>query len=292
MPRSTFGFGGRAQVITDYDPDASLRIQGRDLFYAKVQSGSSTAAAGFGGTDTYYATVSPKEIADRLENIEEIFQWYAIRSLRVFYAPATGSTSTVQIALGYLTDFTITDDITSPTQTQVLEMSPAALFPAWQPAMIEVVHRGTKLFASEGGDDSDTTTNNKYQGVLACTIMNGVESTVYGQLWVEYVVDFYQPCPILGSVNYRTLPGKPTVGAKAFTKTVKLRGAFHRCPPPEEKKGDPFPPILRASGLPSGSSDGDGWVDPSPPKFLPAPSSVPGTPGYTPRVSIPAKRAV
>lgn len=222
-PRSLFGFGGAAQAIADYDPDASLRVRGRDLFYLPIKSGSSTAAAGFGGTGTYYALVTPREISNRLENVEEIFQYYAIRKMRVFYAPATGSTSTVQIALGYLANYGITTDIPSPTQTQVLEMSPAALFPAWQPAMIEVLHRGTKLYSCD--DYSGTYTDNEtYQGALACTILNGSGSATYGQLWIEFVVDFYQPCPIIGNVSAVEKPGQPTV-ARSSRYELKRVGA-------------------------------------------------------------------
>jgi hypothetical protein len=230
MPRSLFGFGGRAQPVADYDPDSSLRITGRDLFYAPIQAGSANADAGFGGTAVFYTVISPKEVADRLLNIEEIFQWYAIRELRIAYAPATGSTSTVQVSLGYLNNVNIASDITTPTQTQVLEMQPAALFPAWQPAEITVLHRGTKLCSTSKENQDSSNLATYFQGFLASTLLNAVAGTVYGQLWMEYVVDFYQPCPILSTVSRRErlLSSGLCLSHKCTRSRLVRKGAFFK----------------------------------------------------------------
>jgi len=195
LPKSFFGFIGRAQALADMDSTQSLRVTGRDLFYLPIKSGSSTAAAGFGGTGTYYANIAPLEISSRLGNLEEIFLYYAIRHLRIFYAPATASTSTTQIALGYAPDQPNTETITAPTMTQIMEFASSALFSAWMPCMFEMKHEGTRLYScsSAGGEPL----NFDYQGCLGCTLLNGVSSTTYGQLWVEYVIDFYQPTPVL-----------------------------------------------------------------------------------------------
>jgi hypothetical protein len=317
MPRSFFGFGGRAQAVADQDSEQSLRIVGRDLYFAPIQAGSSSPNAGFGGTATYYAAITPSQISNRLENVEEIFQYYAIRSLRAFYAPATGSTSTVQVALGYVTDYALVDGggayapvIPAPTQTQVLEFSQAALFPAWQPAVVEMKQTGTKLWHTVNGASgaaSTATGPDYYQGALACRLLNGVASTVYGQLWMEYVVDFYAPCPVLSSVVRRTARDARTGRATAIcSNRPRLAILQSRTSPSLEWQDDddvteaPTKPSSRGekktldpppAGTPSENGDGDGWVDPSPPAFRTAPSSAPGTPGYTPRVAIPAKRA-
>jgi hypothetical protein len=267
MPRSSFGMAGRAQVVADYDPDCSLRVKGRDLFYAPIQAGSSDAKAGFGGTATYYVAVTPKEIAARLANIQAIFQWYAIRGLRVFYAPATGSTSTVQIALGYMSNFDIASDITTPTQTQVLEMQPAALFPAWQPAVIDIIHRGTKLFSCDAKNVTDANYRDFYQGVLASTLMNGVATTTYGQLWVEYVVDFYQPCPIQTTLSRHV----QFLGPSRFA--LGLIGDPDAAPP--VRCGRVYKHASAEEGKLRISSDDDSDFNVAPPAFAGAPSDTP-----------------
>jgi len=308
MTRSTFGYGGRAQAVADYDVDSSLRVVGRDLFYAPITSGSSDPAAGFGGAATYYAAITPKEISDRLANIEKIYQWYAIRALRIFYAPASGSTSVAQIALGYLSNYQVSTDsgLSAPTQTQVLEMSPAALFPAWQPAQMDVLHRGTKLFSCEYV--STVPSIEQFQGVLACTIMNPNSETTYGQLWFEFVVDFYQPCPILASISRedRLMRGV-FVALKSTGQLLRVPGGLrHVCGlmVPEEIKIPPRPcvpdsrPPFTPGGLPPTDPDthppfypgfrGGRWVvDPidesvvvsasSTPTTAPGPVKVPST---------------
>lgn len=261
--RATFGFGGQAQALADFDPANSLRIVGRDLFYLPIQAGSATPAAGFGGMAVYNATVSPGDIAARLANVEKIFQWYAIRRLRIVYAPATGSTSTVQVALGYMSNYMLAvGDIQTPTQTQVLEMQPSVLFPAWQPAAIEMIHRGTKLFSTQIPSTPTKNYFDYFQGTLSATLLNGVASTVYGQLWVDYVVDFYQPCPVLSNVSRRLLTFSSGLEAHTrfgFNPIMVRRGtSIHHSPEDEskEEKKDSTPPTQPAAPACGESDDG------------------------------------
>lgn len=306
FPRSFFGFVGPAQHLTDQDPEQSVRVTGRDLFDLPIKSGSGTAAAGFGGTAVYYANVAPIEISPRLANLEEMFIFYAIRHLRIFYAPATASTSTTQIALGYTTEAdVIVDAIPAPTQAQVMEMESSVLSSAWQPFVFEMKHEGTRLYLTS--TVSGQATDIEFQGALACTLLNGVASTTYGQLWVEYVVDFYKPTPLLNDPTWLVGPHwQRDRGWRRSCPPLKssdlLRDAIHRMPslPPapavghfpssEEKKvsvePSPGPPPAAAFATGHGSlaivrvDPDDDWTSPSPPSFVPAPSLAPGTPGY------------
>jgi len=305
FPRSFFGFGGRAQALTDQDPEQSVRVMGRDLFDLPIKAGSSTAAAGFGGTGTYYANVAPLEISARLANLEELFIFYAIRHLRIFYAPATASTSTAQIAIGYTTELDVVQgSIAAPTQTQVMEMESSVLSSAWQPFVFEMKHEGTRLYLTSTVDTpSEPEVAVEFQGALACTLLNGVASTVYGQLWVEYIIDFYKPTPILIDPSWRIsekgLWRRSRDGYHARTPprpSDLLRDSVHRFPPsarPEQKRviadGPSEPHVPVGIATPSGRivvSDED-WTVPSPPRFTPAPSAVPGASAYT----APVKRA-
>jgi hypothetical protein len=290
--------------LTDQDPEQSVRVAGRDLFDLPIKSGSTTAAAGFGGVANYYVNVGPIEISARLANLEEMFIFYAIRHLRFFYAPATASTSTTQIAIGYTTEENVVvASIPTPTQTQVMEMESSCLSSAWQPFCFEMKHEGTRLYlTSTGGGQA---TDIEFQGALACTLLNGVASTTYGQLWVEYVIDFYKPTPLLSTPSWLDEAGwareRTYRRARAPLKSVDLlRDASHRVRPiewfpPDEKKVDPIPDgspgvlVPVASATPSGRVmiTEDDWAVPSPPKFVPAPSSAPGASGY----AAPAKRS-
>lgn len=199
IPRSHFGFAGKPQALADYDQDRAVRVTGCGLFFAPVTAGSATPAAGFGGGTTYWVGITPTDIDPRLANIEKIFQFYAIRELRLSYIPAVGATTAVQVALGIAQDTQIQIAIPAPTQSQVLELNTSILTPAWQVATMTYTHRGTKLFNcyAAAAEENDT----KLQASLTAVLLGAIASTTYGQLYVEYIVDFYEPTPILPTVN-------------------------------------------------------------------------------------------
>lgn len=275
MPRAFFGMGGRAQVLSDFDPDQSLRVTGRDLFYTPVTGG----AAGQGFDDAYYVAVAPTEVSARLANVEAIFERFAIRSLRIFYAPATGSTSTVQVALGYTGNANMGTIIAAPTQTQTMEFQSAALFPAWQPAQLEMKHTGTRTWLTSSTMPVAAPWTDYFQGLLVGTLLNGVDETVYGQLWIEYVVDFYAPCPILTGLTHPRVSdfgGLQIKHRSAHASLVAsvdrpvLRSAFASSPSPPRTS---HPVEDKKVSIASSEDPADAViVDPLPPKWSPAPA--------------------
>jgi hypothetical protein len=319
LPRSFFGMSGNTQQLTDMDPGQSLRCVGRDLFSSKIASGSAYPQAGFGGSGVYYASVSPASIAPRLANIEEIFMYYAIRYLKVYYAPASSTTSTCQIALGYEGEVTeMKSAFPNPTQAQTLELESASLFPVWMPGMIEMSHTGTKLWL--GHSSGTETVDEEIQGLLCCTLLNGVLNTTWGQLWCEYVVDFYKPMPASADPSLVTkrvfgvdvaCAGQTTLDPYAFVRDVdpsrprRLRKVAPALPSPPVESKDPIgsPPLIRTTTprarrivqiqddeVPLRRECDDDWTTPSPPAFTAAPSSVPGTPAYKTTTKIPSKK--
>jgi hypothetical protein len=198
IPRAHFGFAGQPQKLADYDSDRGVRVTGCGLFNTAVKAGSTTVAAGFGGTATYWSNITPSLLDPRLGNIEGIFQFSAIREARMTYVPAVGATTNVQCAFGITQDENIPGIIAAPTQTQVLEFNTSVLVPAWQVATMTYTHRGTKLWECATSSDSGL---NKIQCTAAAVLLGATASVTYGQFFVEYVVDFYEPCPILPSEN-------------------------------------------------------------------------------------------
>jgi hypothetical protein len=254
LPRSRFGFMGPAQRLADQDSSGSLRLTGCDLFTRSISSGL-TGNGGFGGV--YWWPLTPSQISARVASVEAMFQWWIIRRLRIHYVPTCGTSTGVSVALGYSTDIQLSFDIPSPTQQQVLELMPSMITPAWQVATMEIVARGTKLFESYAstGETSDT----KDQGALACTMLGDGFSTTYGQLWLEYEIDFYQPAPIITGLD-RLRHGRPK--AKEEAKETK-----------ETKE-----PLQCRPRLTTDEDDGE-VVDPAPVRYHPVPSGYPGAPG-------------
>jgi hypothetical protein len=267
LPRSSFSFGGKAQRIADYDSDSSIRLSGCDLFSQTITAGSSTAAAGFGGTATYWAALSPAAISTRVAAVEKMFQWWIIRSLRVHYVPTIGTGTAVSLALGFSTDAELDLAFATPTQQQVLELNPAVLTPVWALSTMEIKATGTKLFQSYAAASQPL--DLQYQGVLGATLLGASTSVTYGQLWLEYVIDFYQPCPLIASVD------APRVRIKAKgadLRPVEEERKIRRLPQPEDEDFvEPSPPSYRAP--PSSAPGGSRYVATSEPDFPPLTST-------------------
>jgi hypothetical protein len=200
IPRAHFGFSGQPQKMADYDSDRAVRITGCGLYNQAVIAGSSTPAAGFGSTAQYWRPITPAFVDPRLSNIEKVFQFYAFREVRVTYVPAVGATTVGQLALGIAQDSELSvGAFPTPTQTQVLELNTSILTPMWQVATMTYTHTGVKLWEcyASAGEEADT----GFQGEMAAVLLGGIASTTYGQLYVEYIVDFYEPCPVLPADN-------------------------------------------------------------------------------------------
>jgi hypothetical protein len=200
IPRSHFGFAGQPQKMADYDVDRGVRVTGCGLFTFPVISGavSGGLSPGFGAA-TYWNKLTPSSLDPRLGNIEAIFQFSAIREARMTYVPAVGATTNVQNAFGIAQDAEIPNGIAAPTQTQLLELNTSILVPAWQIATMTYTHTGTKLW--ECYNAAAEVLDTRVQAYIGATLLGATSGVTYGQFYVEYMVDFYEPSPILPSVD-------------------------------------------------------------------------------------------
>jgi len=224
--------------MADYDPGSSERVVGCDLFSFPIKAGTTDVAAGFSGGiygDLFWQTLSPSVISTRLAAIEEMYQWYAIRRLKVHYVPTTGTGTVGSVAIGVATDADESAAFASPTQQQVLELNPAVLTPVWAMSTLEIQHRGTKLWQSfaSGNEDPDT----EFQMIIAASLLGGIAGTTYGQLWMEFEIDFYQQCPLLSAVDlFRLGKSCPRCAQKVLVA-------------PERKEKPPFSSERKGSGI-------------------------------------------
>jgi len=200
IPQSYLKVSDDPQKLAEISSESAVRVRGCDLFNLPIKAGSTTVDAGFGGTGVYSAPISPNNISDRLAQYEEMYQFYAFRHLNVIYVPNVGSNTNASLALGILQDANeyIDESGDAPTQQQVLQFTPSLLSPVWQASSMEYVHEAIKLWETSSSF-SDAVDSKFDQAVFFCTLLGGVASTVYGQLWIEYVVDFYKPTPILSN---------------------------------------------------------------------------------------------
>jgi hypothetical protein len=204
-PQAFLRRGGTAQQVTDQDPAGSERITGCDLFGSGITKTTATGAQGFGSTG-FWVGLTPSTISSRLAAIEEMFQWYAIRDLKIHYTSVVGTDTIGSIAIGISTDDQIQSAFTTPTQQQIMELQPALLCPVWSSASMELKFRGTKLYESYASGEA---LDEKVQAVIGAAFNSATLSgQPMGQLWLSYTIDFYQQVPLLSTVDLLR-SGKP-----------------------------------------------------------------------------------
>jgi hypothetical protein len=235
-PQAFMKRGGVAQQVTDQDPAGSERITGCDLFTAPIASsaaGELTGLEGF-GTSGYWVGLTPSLISTRLAAIEEMFQWYAIRDLKLHYTATVGTSTAGSIAIGISTDDQIQSAFTAPTQQQLMELQPALLCPVWSMASMELKFRGTKLYESYASGEAK---DEKVQAVIGAAFNANLSAGgPYGQIWLSYTIDFYQQVPLLSSVDLLRA-GKPCPRCHQQIDASKIQV---KPPPSRERKAKSF----------------------------------------------------
>lgn len=186
---------GKVVAHADFGPEeGSERVSFCDIFSTAVQAGSATTTDGFGGTSTYSANLSPTGISPRLQQLEELYQFYAFRKLKIEYLPVCGSTTAVGVNLGIDQNADNVNNVAPPTVQQLMEYRPSMGGQAWQVMEMTYLHTGSKLWATTSSGSGDA--SEYAQGLLQC-ILDGtpVASTKYGKLRISGICDFYRDVP-------------------------------------------------------------------------------------------------
>jgi hypothetical protein len=197
--------GAKAQTLVDQDSGSSERVTGTDLFDNGVWSASSgnSGVLGFATVATtlpsQFTNLTPSLISTRLQAIEEMYQWYAIRRLKIHFISAVGTGTIGSAAFGISTDPELSVAFSTPTQQQVVELNPSVLMPVWSISSIEYRHLGTKLWETYAS--STEIEDTKIQATLFVSGKTSVALTQILQIWIEYEIDFYQQAPLLSSVD-------------------------------------------------------------------------------------------
>jgi hypothetical protein len=282
LSSSNFAFSGPAQKLADQDHAGSLRVVGTDLYSIALQADSAGAGTFTASTiGPYWAPLSPSTVSARMQAVEEMFQWYCIRRLRVTYLPGVATSTSGQIALGYSTDWNLQTLIPVPTVQQVLEFKPSLLTPVWQAASMLITNDGTKLYECYLSSDEPT---NRFQGIFCGqTVNTGVASEFYGFMRLEYVVDFYQPTPILSSVD-RARRMLAHASRPLATRPLRAESKEPRAELPDIEDLSSTPPVklLRTPKIVVEQDEIDCLEVVTPSKFRPTPSMVPGGVLYAP----------
>jgi len=253
VPQSKFRMDGKAQSLTDWATGMgdSCRVIGSDMMSVGVSTNDSDAAAPFNGA--YYQLLTPNGISPRLAQVAELFQFYALREVQVMYIPVCGSTTAGMLALAVVQDYPEESKFTTLTLQKTLELTPSTASSVWQTNSMTYCHRGTKLWqcSSATGEAQDYD-----QAALAGALYGTSESTVYGQIFLQYVIDFYKPTAALATpareryeTSQRLLHEKKELKQAAASGPTSLATKPIDCPSSSEAKKeagdmDPDSPVL------------------------------------------------
>lgn len=262
VPRSQFEAVGKAQSLADFDPGRSIRLRGNGKLwdYINRKPGSTGIFQEVPLVNPYrhYRGINVFSLDPRLFEIAKTYQYYAIRALRVTYIPVTGTTSAgaigASIAFGISQDALEYIDLPTPNATQVLEQNISTMSPIWMPFTVSYEHDGTRVW------NTDPTTPGPINQQSTQLLLVGAYSdgtvaaeTYIGEMYVDYVVDLYEPQPAPQDGEYTAIlphfeDGNGFVyGTGVYDFTDNIPGEFYpdnynpatnivSVPPPEEEK--------------------------------------------------------
>lgn len=209
-PRATYRMSNQAQRLADFDPDRSIRITGNGLFADAVmrRNGEPGLFLPIAGVNPFPAWrgVSPLSVDPRAFEVAITYQFYAFRLLRFTWIPSTGTSgelTQVNLAFGISQDSQEYIDLPNPQPVQMLEQNRSILTPAWTPCTLTYEHDGTRTWSTNpnGEGTIDEFTQCLFGGVASGPGIPGEEHTI-GQLYMEYVLDLYEPQPVQSQGGY------------------------------------------------------------------------------------------
>lgn len=228
-----FRTSSTAQRNVSQDAGNSIRAHGCALFSQAISINPSTASTINGGLandttvmDLGYALLAPSTIDTRLTALASTYQYYALRRMRFTYSPSVATSTAGKLYLGVYKDPDAADSnfgnanpaasgFSGGTATNVMQCDPAMETAVWQTATKEFVHRGTQLWQTY--PDGEEPTNERVQAAFVSVVRSASTSAAlnFGDIFIEYEMDFYVPGPPLGSGS--SAPQNLTQAAGAVT---------------------------------------------------------------------------
>jgi len=190
-PKIKVGFriGSNPQRNVERGGYQGIRVTGSDMMtYTIGCDGTNKNKPIFDGTATFTNNLlmRPSVISTRLQQFEDMYQFYAIRKLRVWYIPVVGTSTGGSIAL--CCEDEVSSNAPANTQQKVLQFPANFITEMWRPSSLVYTHTGTKVFAPYS---ANTNTFEQYQCELQGCFNAALANATYGSLYVEYVIDFY-----------------------------------------------------------------------------------------------------
>jgi hypothetical protein len=200
------GFGNKFQLGSgspkvknvDCDVDGAIRVTGNSLMAGVTLQTDATPhvyCIDQSGSYLSWLNMNPKNIDPRLLKLDSLYEYYAIRSLRLLYVPGCGSNTNGILGLGLSQDVDLAVDITAPNLSQVLDLQHTIQTPVWQPSLLEYNYDGSKVWKTVSDESATGTLSDFVQFNLSAAQVGAPSSTLLGVPVVEYCIDYYGNSP-------------------------------------------------------------------------------------------------
>lgn len=197
-----FEITGKGLMHTEFG--SGLRCVGRQLMFPIVTTAtdssvfSATGKASISTGSFFLAT--PYFFNDRLASLASLYQRYAFRSMKFKYITRVGTTQVGAMALAYSSDpglFNASTE-TSPTYSNIQDIEPCKVFPFRKEVEeLSMSYSGDKtwyvLYDNNGSATTEQLRQNVQGALFGFADVPDIGIVNMGELYVEYVVDFYVP---------------------------------------------------------------------------------------------------
>ncbi len=173
-----------------------VRVTGRQEFTALVTTAADNqlfAASGATVNTINSIFLSPDTLNGRLALQARTYDRYVFRKVRLWYLPRVPTTQAGSFVLGYVND----PVFPSPTYTTVSSMSPSMTATFYgEPRCVDLVDdmKTEKTWFTTYDATNAATLRLTVQGtVLGVPDATSIGATVMGRVWIEYMIDLFQP---------------------------------------------------------------------------------------------------
>jgi len=186
-----------------WSSNTGIRIAGSDIVAGTIGFSGNTGQYGLAqnlgalaGISSMWTTFTPQGVSPRLLQFEEMYTFYAFRSMLVQYIPSIASSAangTVVCSLAMGQSYDVSTDITDGKYglQNVAQVNPSMTFSAWEPASMQFNFTGEKLWETiDTGDQDDYV---QYVMLAAAATAGGASVVPFGLIRITYEIDFYIP---------------------------------------------------------------------------------------------------
>lgn len=228
---------------------SAVRVNGRQqlLLITTTATDSQLFVSGIGTRlTTNSMNIVPDAFNDRVALVSSIYQRYAFRKLRFTYVTRVGTTQVGSFALGYTSDSGTTAGLyVAPTYSTVQDFEPSVVVPFRKEVeTLEVKFTGDRtwytVIDTTGGAESQ---RQAIQGTLyGFPDIASIGAIQMGELYVDYVIDFYVPKNVNTNISLLGLFGDLGDFSGVLAKKFKTSD-------PEQKKilKDRFSKVLKVA---------------------------------------------